>query len=79
MASEQFEMVFQPFCSPSVAEGSTTEVGRALPDGQVQPFDVGSIQLARILRIAPHLIPTPSRAQPGFPLHSYHAIISFVS
>ena len=75
MASQQFEMSFQPFCSLSVAEGSTAEVGRALPDGQVQPFDVGSIQLPRILGSVPRLIPTPGRTNPCSPLHADHAII----
>jgi len=76
MASQKLQMIFQPLLSSRVTKAPATQVCRALPDGQVQSFDVGSIQLTRILRIAPHLIPTPSRTQPGFPLHSYHAIVS---
>jgi hypothetical protein len=76
MAPQQFEMIFQPLHSPSVAEGPTMQVGRALPDSQVQPFDVGSVQLAGILRISPRLVPTPCRTDPGFPLHFHHAIFS---
>jgi len=76
MATKQFEMIFQPFCSPSVAEGPTMQVGRGLPDSQVQPFDVRSVQLAGILRISPRLVPTPCRTNPGFSLHFDHAIFS---
>ena len=59
-----------------MTKAPATEVGRALPDGQVQPFDIGSIQLARILRGAPHLVPPPCRTNPGFPLHPDDAILS---
>jgi len=76
MAAQQLEMILQPLLSSRMTKAPATKVRRALPDGQVQAFNVGSIQLARILRIAPHLIPTPSRTEAGFPLHSYHAIIS---
>src|SRR5665811_1495562 len=76
MAAQQLQMIFQPPRTPRMTKAPATEVCRALPDGQVQAFDVGSIQLTRILRIAPPLIPTPSRTEAGFPLHTYHAIIS---
>jgi len=76
MAAQEFEMIFQPLLPPGVTKAPTTQVCRALPDGQVQPFNVGRVELARVLRIAPHLIPTPSRTEAGFPLHFYHAIIS---
>src|ERR1019366_3724758 len=76
MASQQLQMIFQSLLPPRMTEASTTKVCRALPDGQVQAFDVGSIELTRILRIAPHLFPTPSRTEAGFPLHSYHVIVS---
>jgi hypothetical protein len=76
MTTQDLEMIFQPLLPSRMKKAPTTQVYRALPDSQVQPFNVGSIQLTRILRIAPYLIPTPSRAKPGFPLHSYHAIIS---
>src|ERR1035437_4958938 len=76
MTAQQIQMIFQPLLPPRMTKASTTQVSRALPDGQVQAFNVGRIQLARILRIAPHLIPTPSRTEAGFPLHFDHAIIS---
>ena len=76
MAAQQIQMIFQPLLPPRMTEAPTTQVCRALPDGQVQAFNVGSIQLARVLRIAPTFIPTPSRTQPAFSLHSDHAIIS---
>jgi hypothetical protein len=76
MAAQQFEMILQPQLSSRMTKAPTTQVCRALPDGQVQPFNVGSIQLARILGIAPHFIPTPRRTEAGSPLHSDHAIIS---
>jgi hypothetical protein len=76
MASQQLQMVFQSLRTARVTKTPATQVCRALPDGQVQAFDVGSIQLARILGVLPSLLPTPSRTQPGFSLHSDHAIIS---
>ena len=68
-------MIIQPLRLPSVTAGPTMQEGRAVPDGQVQPFDVGSVQIPRILRGVPPLVPTPSRADSGLPLHTNHAII----
>jgi hypothetical protein len=76
MAALQLQMVFQTLRTASVTKAPTMQVSRALPDGQVQPFNVGSVELERVLRIAPHLIPTPYGPKPGFPLHLHHAIIS---
>jgi hypothetical protein len=42
MAAQQLQMIFQPLLPPRMTKAPTTEVGRALPDGQVQTFDVGS-------------------------------------
>ena len=70
-------MILRPLRASGVTKAPATRVCRTLPDGQVQPFNVGRIQLARILRIAPHLHPN-AKPHPTyrFPLHSYHAIIS---
>jgi hypothetical protein len=43
MASQQFEMILQPLRTARVTKAPATQVGRTLPDGQVQPFNVGSI------------------------------------
>jgi len=75
MASQQLQMILQPLPSPSVTEGPTMQERRALPKGQVQPLDVRSVQLPRILRSAPHLIPPPRRTDPGFPLHTNYTIL----
>ena len=56
-------------------EATTAKVGRALPDGQIQPLDVRSVQLLRILRGTPRPIPPPCRTGPGFPLDLDHTII----
>ena len=76
MASQQLDIVLQPLLPSRMTKAPATEVCRALPDGQVQPFDVESIQLARILRIPPHHIPTLSSTRPGISLYSDHAIVS---
>jgi len=44
MASQQLQMVFQPLPAARITKTATAEIGRALSDGQVQSFDVGSIQ-----------------------------------
>ena len=49
--------------------------GRALPDGQVQSFDVGSIQFHRILGVAPCLFPPPGCTHAAPPLHFDNAIV----
>ena len=41
MASQQFQMHFQSLFPPRIRKAPTTQVGRALPDSQVQSFDVG--------------------------------------
>jgi len=69
-------MIFQSFCSPCVAEGSAVQVGRPLSDGQVQSFDVGGVQLPRILGITPEFVPSPRCTGSGFPLNTYDAICS---
>jgi len=51
------------------------QVSGAQPDGQVQPFDVGSVQLAGIFRISPRLVPSPSRTGSSFPLNAYNSIL----
>ena len=75
MASQQLQMIFQRLRTARVTKAPATQVCRALPDGQVQSFNVGSIQLARILRVSLYLIPAPSRTKPRFSLHFDHAII----
>jgi hypothetical protein len=43
MASQQLQMVFPQLRTARMKKAPTTQVGRALPDGQVQSFNVGSI------------------------------------
>ena len=74
MASQQLEMIFPSLLPSRMTKASAAEVGRALPDGQVQPFDVGSVPLAGVLRVLPDLIPSPDRTRSCLPLNTYHSI-----
>ena len=76
MAAQQFKMIFQPFNSSSMAEGSSMQISRAFPTCQVQSLDARGVQLPRILGGAPHFFPAPSGTGSGFSLHAYDSIIS---
>lgn len=75
MAPQQLQMIFQSFNSPSMAEGSSVQVRRALPYRQIQSLDIRRIQFLRVLGGSPEFFPAPRGTRSSFPVHLDDAII----
>lgn len=59
VAAEQRPMFVHTLSSPGVANGSSQKIRRAFSNRQVQPLHIRSVEFARVLGVAPSLLPTP--------------------
>ena len=59
IAAQQLEVLFEPLLRSRVAQRSPQKVGRALPDGQVQPLDERRVQCRGVLRVIERFFESP--------------------
>ena len=71
VAAQQLEVFFQPLLGACVAQCPSKEIGRALPNGQIEPLDERRVQLRRVLRVKQSFFETPRRSEhfSSFDLH----------
>lgn len=71
VAAQQVEVFFQPLLGACVAQCPSQEIGRALPNGQIEPLDERRVQLRRVLRVKQSFFETPRRSEhfSSFDLH----------
>ena len=76
VASQELEMVVELVLGASMRERSPSQIGRALSDGQIQPFDERRVQGRRVLGVGERLGEPPRRAQAGSAFNFDDAIVS---
>ena len=69
-------MPFELLRRASMGQRSSRQIGRALSDRQIQPFDERGVQGRRVLGVGERFSDPPRRAQPSSAFDPYDAIVS---
>ncbi len=68
-------MLFELLLGASVGKRSSSEVGEALPDGQIQPLDERSVQCRGVLGFVEHIVEAPYGSMNGSSFDLHDAIV----
>ena len=60
------KVIFQTLLPPGETDRSPNKIRRTLTDRQIQPFDVGRVQISGIIAVLPSLFPSPRWSESGF-------------
>ncbi len=73
-AAEELQVIIERPLLPCMARGTTTQVGRALTNREIQPLDERGAQLRRVLRVLKRIGKSPLRTHDQSRSHAHDSV-----